>query len=86
VLGGLGSLWGAMWGAIALVLLPAWSDDVAHSLSLANNVQANLPLAIYGIVLMGVIVLAPSGVQGAVSRLVRLVRARVMSNPNREGA
>jgi branched-chain amino acid transport system permease protein len=86
VLGGLGSLWGAMWGAIALVLLPAWSDDVAHSLSLSNDVQANLPLAIYGIVLMGVIVLAPGGIQGAVSRLVRLVRVQVMSNPNREDA
>jgi hypothetical protein len=49
-------------------------------------VQANLPLAIYGIVLMGVIVLAPGGIQGAVSRLVRLARARVMSTPNREGA
>jgi branched-chain amino acid transport system permease protein len=86
VLGGLGSLWGALWGAIALVLLPAWSDSLAHSLSLSTDVQANLPLALYGVVLMGVIVAAPAGVQGAVRRLARLVKARVVSNPNEEGA
>jgi branched-chain amino acid transport system permease protein len=86
VLGGLGSLWGALWGAIALVLLPAWSDDLAHSLSLSTNVQANLPLALYGVVLMGMIVAAPAGIQGAVRRLARLMRARVGPNPQEEGA
>jgi branched-chain amino acid transport system permease protein len=71
VLGGLGSLPGALWGAIVLVMLPTWSDDFAHHFSLSNDVQSNLPLALYGVVLMVVIVAAPEGIQGALRRLGR---------------
>ncbi len=77
VLGGLGSLAGAVWGAIALVLLPQWSNDAANAFSLGNDVQANLPLALYGVVLIGVIVAAPEGIQGALRRLARLVAGRL---------
>ena len=76
VLGGLGSLAGALWGAAVLVLLPSWTDDLAHSFSLSTNVQNNLPLAIYGLVLIGAMLVWPSGIQGGVralgSRLRRL--------------
>jgi branched-chain amino acid transport system permease protein len=64
VLGGLGSLVGAVWGAALLVLLPTWTDDIAHSFSLSTNVSNNLPLAIYGLVLIAAMLLWPSGVQG----------------------
>jgi branched-chain amino acid transport system permease protein len=74
VLGGLGSLAGAMWGAAVLVLLPGWSNDLAHSFSLSTNVSANLPLAIYGVVLIGSMRLWPSGAQGALIALVRRLR------------
>jgi branched-chain amino acid transport system permease protein len=86
VLGGLGSLWGALWGAIALVLLPSWSDDIAHSLSLSGDVQANLPLAIYGVVLIGVIMGAPSGLQGLIRRLWRPLHGRLVSKPEEGSA
>ncbi|HEY2603904.1 MAG TPA: branched-chain amino acid ABC transporter permease [Thermoleophilaceae bacterium] len=89
VLGGLGSLAGALWGALALVYLPQWSDDIAHSFSLSNNVQSNLPLALYGIVLIVVIVAAPQGIQGALRRLVRTAEARRRkppSTPTEEGS
>jgi branched-chain amino acid transport system permease protein len=89
VLGGLGSLTGALWGAVALVYLPQWSDDIAHSFSLSNDIQSNLPLALYGIVLMGVIVAVPQGIQGALRGLARIARARLRrrsSTPNEEGA
>jgi branched-chain amino acid transport system permease protein len=76
VLGGLGSLPGALWGAIVLVMLPAWSDDIAHHFSLSNDVQSNLPLALYGVVLMGVIVAAPEGIQGALRRIGRRLGLR----------
>jgi branched-chain amino acid transport system permease protein len=76
VLGGLGSLPGALWGAIALVMLPAWSDDIAHHFSLSNDVQSNLPLALYGVALMGVIVAAPEGIQGALRRIGRRLGLR----------
>jgi branched-chain amino acid transport system permease protein len=82
VLGGLGSLTGALWGAIALVYLPQWSDDLAHAFSFNNDVQSNLPLALYGIVLMGAIVAAPQGIQGALRGLAAMAGARLRRHPS----
>ncbi len=76
VLGGLGSLTGAAWGAALLVLLPNWTNDLGHSFSLSTRVSANLPLAIYGLVLIGAMLVWPSGIQGAVSAGVRWLKAR----------
>ena len=76
VLGGLGSLVGAIWGAALLVLLPNWTNDLAHSFSLSTKVSANLPLAIYGVVLIGAMLLWPSGIQGGVLALGRRLRDR----------
>jgi branched-chain amino acid transport system permease protein len=76
VVGGLGSLAGAVWGAALLVLLPNWTTDLAHSLSLSNNVSDNLPQAIYGIVLVVVMLAWPSGIQGGVRALVSLITNR----------
>lgn len=69
VLGGLGSLAGAAWGAALLVFLPNWTNDLANSFSLSQKVSANLPLAIYGVVLIGGMLLWPSGIQGALRAL-----------------
>jgi branched-chain amino acid transport system permease protein len=77
VLGGLGSLGGAVWGAALLVFLPSWTNDLAHSFSLSNKVSFNLPLAIYGVVLIGAMLLWPTGVQGGIWSLADLVRRRV---------
>jgi branched-chain amino acid transport system permease protein len=68
VLGGLGSLPGAAIGAFALVMIPQWSDDLSASLGLSTDVKANLALAVYGLVLMLVILVAPSGLAGAAAR------------------
>jgi branched-chain amino acid transport system permease protein len=69
VLGGFGSLWGALWGAIALVYFQAWSEDLADALHLSTNVANNLPLAVYGVILIVVILVFPQGIQGGVRRL-----------------
>ena len=74
VLGGLGSLTGAIWGAALLVLLPNWTNDLAHSFSLSTKVSANLPLAIYGLVLIGAMLVWPSGIQGGLRALGRRLR------------
>jgi branched-chain amino acid transport system permease protein len=74
VLGGLGSLWGAVLGAFAIVMIPQWSEDLSRSLSLSGNVQANLALAVYGVVLIGVMVAAPRGVVGGLSWVQQQVR------------
>jgi branched-chain amino acid transport system permease protein len=76
VVGGLGTLTGAVWGAGLLVLLPSWSNDLAHSLSLSTNVQGNLPFAIYGLVLIVAMLAWPTGIQGGITKLTGWVRAR----------
>ncbi|MET1073021.1 MAG: branched-chain amino acid ABC transporter permease [Umezawaea sp.] len=74
VLGGLGSLWGALWGAIALVYFQVWTDDFAELLSLRSDIADNLPLALYGVVLIVIVLAFPAGIQGGVRKL--WVRAR----------
>jgi branched-chain amino acid transport system permease protein len=79
VVGGLGSLAGAAWGAALLVLLPNWTNDLAHSFSLPIKVSANLPLAVYGLVLIGAMLVWPSGIQGGLRALGGLIRRHVAS-------
>jgi branched-chain amino acid transport system permease protein len=69
VLGGLGSLWGAFWAAIAFVYFQAWAEDAADAVDLPVNVENNLPLALYGTVLILVILLFPAGIHGGITRL-----------------
>jgi branched-chain amino acid transport system permease protein len=85
VVGGLGSLAGAAWGAALLVFLPNWTNDLAHSFSLPMKVSANLPLAIYGLVLMAAMLLWPSGIQGGLRALASLVAKRLPPWPGRRG-
>lgn len=75
VLGGLGSLAGAAWGAAALVFLPSWTTDLAHSFSLPDKVSSNLPLAIYGLVLIVGMLAWPYGIQGGLRALAHRVRS-----------
>lgn len=83
VLGGLGSLAGAAWGAALLVFLPNWTTDLAHSFSLSTKVSFNLPLAIYGMVLIVAMLVWPSGIQGGVRTIASLIRRRVGSRSQR---
>jgi branched-chain amino acid transport system permease protein len=65
VVGGLGSLAGAVWGAIILVVLP----ELLNDLTVAQRLKGNLSLAIFGLTLIVVMVGAPSGIQGLVRSL-----------------
>jgi branched-chain amino acid transport system permease protein len=69
VLGGVGSLWGALWGALALVYVPAWANDLTHGLELGTNITQNLPLAVFGTVLIAGVLVFPRGIHGAFTRL-----------------
>ena len=76
VIGGLGSLSGAVLGSFILVYLPVWTGGFASSLNLSSNVANNVPLAIYGIVLIVAILVFPRGVAGGVASIARgLTRA-----------
>jgi branched-chain amino acid transport system permease protein len=76
VLGGLGSIVGAIWGAALLTMLPNWSNDLANSFSLSTRVSEQLPLAIYGVVLIVAMILWPSGIQGGVRALAARLGGR----------
>ena len=71
VLGGLGSLAGAVWGSLVLVLVPTYITDVASSHGLSSSAGSNIPVAAYGVVLIVVMLLFPDGIQGALRRLFK---------------
>jgi branched-chain amino acid transport system permease protein len=77
VLGGLGSLSGAVYGAIIVTLLPNWSQDLAQAAGLSQNIYANIPLVVYGVVLFLVVVLFPGGIQGGLTRLWRVLHITI---------
>jgi branched-chain amino acid transport system permease protein len=70
VIGGLGSLPGALWGSLVIVLVPTYATDVATSHGLSSTVGANIPIAAYGVVLILVMLLFPNGIQGGLLRLI----------------
>jgi len=70
VIGGLGSLLGALWGSLIIVLLPTYITDVSTSHGLSSTVGANIPIAAYGVVLILVMLLFPLGILGGLMRLI----------------
>lgn len=64
VIGGLGTLAGAVWGSLVIVLVPTYATDVATSHGLSTTVASNIPVAAYGAVLIGVMLIFPQGIQG----------------------
>jgi branched-chain amino acid transport system permease protein len=83
VLGGLGSLTGAVYGAIALVMMPSLSASASDRFTLGTDVQHNLPLLVYGTLLIVVMLAAPRGLQGGVRRLFGLLHGRRAPTPER---
>jgi len=69
VLGGLGSLLGAVWGSMVLVLVPGYLTDVASSHGLSGAASSSIPIAAYGVVLITVMLVFPAGIQGGLRRL-----------------
>lgn len=76
VVGGLGTITGAIWGAIILVYLNQWATAVSKSLHFSPTAGANISNAAYGVLLILVMVLFPEGIQGGLRRLGALVRRR----------
>ncbi|MFD0800896.1 branched-chain amino acid ABC transporter permease [Streptomonospora algeriensis] len=74
VLGGLGSMWGAFFGAVALVYIELWGEELAHALSLDSNAANNLPIVFFGVLLILIILVWPRGLHGMVSSLAGSVR------------
>jgi branched-chain amino acid transport system permease protein len=87
VLGGLGTLAGAVWGSLVLVLVPTYVTDVASSHGLSSSAGSNIPVAAYGVVLVLVMLVFPDGIQGAVRRFRQLAtRVPLLRGASRRGA
>jgi branched-chain amino acid transport system permease protein len=70
VIGGLGSLPGALWGSLVIILVPTYVTDLATSHGLSSTVGSNIPIAAYGFVLILVMLVFPHGIQGGLLRLI----------------
>src|SRR5580704_10967702 len=72
VIGGLGSLPGALWGSLLILLVPTYITDVATSHGLSSSVGSNIPIVAYGVVLILIMLVFPQGIQGGLMRLLAL--------------
>ena len=64
VIGGSGTLGGAWWGALALVYVPEWSMSLSGHFNFPVGVSANLQNAVFGVLIIVIMMVAPSGIQG----------------------
>lgn len=81
VIGGLGSLAGAVWGSLVVVLLSSFITDHVDTFGFSASVSArlhdNLAAAVYGLLLVVVIRALPGGIQGLLRRLFSLISHRI---------
>jgi branched-chain amino acid transport system permease protein len=77
VIGGLGSLAGAAYGAVLITFLTPWSTDLANALSLPSNLGNNLPLVFFGLALVVAMLVFPFGLQGLLRQLFAATRTRL---------
>lgn len=80
VIGGLGSLAGAVWGSIVVVYLGIFVRDHVDQLHLsaasAQKLHDNLPPAVYGLLLVVFMLALPGGIQSLLRRASELVPRR----------
>jgi branched-chain amino acid transport system permease protein len=74
VLGGLGSLYGALIGAVLMQFLPVWAQDPPL---LSGGLAQQSPAVIFGLILIAVMFVAPSGIIGLIRSVVRPMIARL---------
>jgi branched-chain amino acid transport system permease protein len=72
VIGGLGTLTGAVWGSIVVIYLGTFIRDRVNDLHLSaastQKLHDNLPNAVYGLLLIVVMLALPGGIQGLLRR------------------
>ncbi|QBF46505.1 branched-chain amino acid ABC transporter permease [Janibacter limosus] len=74
VLGGLGTLTGALIGAALLTLLPTYVTNAGSSLGLSDLQSAELAPLVLGLTTIAVVLLAPSGLVGSIAPALRRLR------------
>ena len=76
VLGGLGSLTGAIWGSALLVIVPTFLANFATSHGMTQTTSSSVPILAYGVVLIVVMIGFPGGIQGGLIRFFNLRQRR----------
>ncbi|HEV8459466.1 MAG TPA: branched-chain amino acid ABC transporter permease [Gaiellaceae bacterium] len=80
VIGGAGSLWGMLFGALFVEFIRiSWGPALLDLFSKAHHINTHAPgssLVVYGVVLLLVLYAAPAGFAGLVRKLVAVVRSR----------
>jgi branched-chain amino acid transport system permease protein len=75
IIGGLGSLFGAIWGAAVITFVPLLIQQGASNLisdpNLAQRAGGNLPNLLFGLLLIVIMILLPGGIQGLLFRVRR---------------
>jgi branched-chain amino acid transport system permease protein len=74
VVGGLGSISGAIYGAVFIQFVPKLAGDISKA----------APGAIYGMVLIASVYLLPSGIAGAMTKLAQLFRKRARGSSRQD--
>jgi branched-chain amino acid transport system permease protein len=83
VIGGLGSLLGALLGAALLVFLPRVLRDAGESLDMDAAQAAEISYVVYGVILVLVMLFAPAGLVGSLRLAWTRQRARRAAAPSR---
>ncbi|RBY87328.1 branched-chain amino acid ABC transporter permease [Blastococcus sp. TF02A-26] len=84
VIGGLGSLFGALLGSALLVFLPRWASDIGRdSFDIASAQASQAAYVVYGLLLVAVMLFAPAGLVGTVR--LALLRRRAARATARAG-
>jgi len=77
VLGGMGSLYGALLGALIMEFLPIYAQDPP----LASGVLSKQsPAVVFGVILIVIMFVAPSGLAGLLRRLLRPMMVRLKAH------
>lgn len=77
VVGGLGSLWGMLAGAIFIEFVPNLADSFS---GMFGESAKALPWAVYGVFLILMLLLAPHGIAGATQRVMTYLRGLMMTS------
>lgn len=76
VLGGLGSLTGALLGSALITFLPQLTTQLGTRAGLSDVQAAELAPLVYGVIMILVVLLAPAGIVGSLRNLLRSRRSR----------
>jgi branched-chain amino acid transport system permease protein len=83
VIGGLGSLVGALFGALLYVFLPIYAENPPI---VSWDFSNQAPAVVFGAILIVIMLLLPGGIAGGFRRLAAFVRINLAQRPSRRGA